>query len=93
MHEKPANLEATRAADSYMAGKKARTGRWWGRSFAGLATSVLAYAAAVAIAPFCPVGLAIGAGLRIASFGAAVFGGISAVIGTGSGISNALSGA
>lgn len=76
---------ATNRADSFMDANKARTRRWWGRGWAGFATAVLTFAAALVTFPYVPP---LGIGLAFVSFGAAAAGIVSAGIGTGSGIAN-----
>jgi hypothetical protein len=86
--EKGAETAATRAADGHLAERKARTGRWWRRGFAGFAVAVLAFAAGIAVLPLAPT---VAAGLGLAGLAAGAVGVISGGIGTGSGISNVFS--
>lgn len=80
-------IAATHAADTHLAYRKARTGKWLSRGFAGLATSVLTFVAGVTTGILVPP---IGAGLILVSMGAAVYGGVSMAIGIGSGIVNTI---
>ena len=83
----PEGREATHAADSHLAERKARTAKWLRRGFSGVATSFVTFVGGIITGPFIPP---VGAGLIAVSLGAALYGAGSMAIGIGSGIGNTI---